>query len=135
MEDVEVKYEWLRSEEKKLEELKDVLLYKHTVRGENHFLYYFKTDQLFIKQKDSIVTWLRQIAQKLKLNTRDYHILFCPAHYSNAGFVENVNRIVFRDAALLIRVDIDKEYRSNVRAKYSNVAKLIEILEKKYYDR
>lgn len=130
VEDVEVKYEWLRSEEKKLEELKDVLLYKHTVRGENHFLYYFKTDQLFIKQKDSIVTWLRQIAQKLKLNTRDYHILFCPAHYSNAGFVENVNRIVFRDAALLIRVDIDKEYRSNVRAKYSNVAKLIEILEK-----
>lgn len=130
VEDVEVKYEWLRSEEKKLEELKDVLLYKHTVRGENHFLYYFKTDQLFIKQKDSIVAWLRQIAQKLKLNTRDYHILFCPAHYSNAGFVESVNRIVFRDAALLIRVDIDKEYRSNVRAKYSNVAKLIEVLEK-----
>lgn len=129
VEAVEIRYDWLRREEKKLAELKDVLLYKHTVRGENHFLYYFKTDQLFLQQKISIVTWLKKIAMKLKLNTGDYHILFCPAHYSNAGFVENVNRIVFRDAALLIRVDIDKEYRSNVCAKYSNVAKLIDVLE------
>lgn len=128
-EDSKVEYDWIRSEEARLKELKDVLMYQHTVRGENHFLYYFKTDQLFLKQKRNISAWLKGIAARLNLDNREYHILFCPAHYSNAGFVEMVNRIVFRDAALLIRVDIDKEYRSNVSAKFSNVAGLINALE------
>ena len=125
-----IEYSWISAEEKKIEELKDVLVYKHVCRGENHFQYYFRTDLLFLKQKEHIVVWLKKIADRLSLDASDYHILFCPAHYSNAGFVENINRIVFRDAALLIRVDIDKEYRSNVCAKYSNLTSLIDVLQK-----
>ena len=125
----ELDYECIEREEKYLEELKDVLIYSHTMRGENHFLYYFKTDELFIRQKENIINWLKNIEKSINIKENEYHILFCPAHYSNAGFVESVNRIVFHDAALLIRADVDKEYRSNICAKYSNLASLIDLLE------
>ena len=38
-----IDYAWIAEQEKDMRELKDVLVYKHSVRGENHFLYYFKT--------------------------------------------------------------------------------------------
>lgn len=126
---INLDYKCLEQEEGNLAELKDVLIYSHTMRGENHFLYYFKTDELFVRQKEKITEWLKNIANLVNVKDDEYHILFCPAHYSNAGFAESVNRIIFHDVALLIRVDVDKEYRSNICAKYSNLASLIELLE------
>lgn len=126
---IKIDYNWIKLQEEDIKELKDVLIYRHTIRGENHFLYYFKTDELFLNQKKDITKWLYGISQNIKIDVDEYHILFCPMHYSNAGFAESVNRIVFHDAALLIRTDVDKEYRSNICAKYSNLSSLIEILE------
>lgn len=123
-----IDFEWIKEQEDYLTALKDVLVYRHTVRGENHFLYYFKTDELFIQEKEDISEWLKGIASTMEINPDEYHILFCPSHYSNAGFVESVNRIIFHDAAMLIRVDVDKEYRCNMFTKYSNLTNLVEAL-------
>lgn len=125
----QISYEKIQDEEEKLLALKDSLIYAHTQRGENHFLYYFKTDELFLKEKKKIIDWLDGISKAIKADMNIYHILFCPSHFSNAGFIEYINRIVFHEAALIIRVDVDKEYRCNICAKYSNLALLIRLLD------
>ncbi len=125
----EISYDIIKSEEKDLSVLKGALIYAHTQRGENHFLYYFKTDEVFLKEKKEIIKWLEEISKSIHADMNEYHVLFCPSHFSNAGFIEYINRIVFHEAALIIRVDVDKEYRSNICAKYSNLALLIRLLD------
>lgn len=122
-------YETIAAEEEELSVLRESLVYSHTQRGENHFLYYFKTDELFLRQKQDIESWLREKAGSIHISADEYHVLFCPSHYSNAGFLACVNRIVFHEAALVIRVDMDKEYRSNLCTKYSNLTALAGLLE------
>lgn len=129
VESKEISYDIIKAEEEKLLVLKDSLIYAHTQRGENHFLYYFKTDEIFLRQKEKIIEWLGEISNSINVDMNIYHILFCPSHFSNAGFIEYINRIVFHEAALIIRVDVDKEYRSNICAKYSNLALLIRFLD------
>ena len=125
----ELSYDEIRSEEESLRVLKESLIYGHTQRGENHFLYYFKTDDLFLKQKKEIIKWLKEVSKSINVDMNEYHVLFCPSHFSNTGFMEYINRIVFHEAALVIRVDVDKEYRINICAKYSNLALLIRLLD------
>lgn len=122
-------WEEIEREQRKLECLKDSMIYSHVRRGENHFLYYFQTEKLSVQFSDEIETWLKFISSKIELNNNEYHVIFCPSHFSNAGFLELVNRIVFHDAAILIRDDVDKEYRSNIMAKYSNICLMFEKLE------
>lgn len=125
----QISYKKIQDEEENLLVLKESLIYAHTQRGENHFLYYFKTDELFLKEKKKIIDWLDEISKSVKVDMNAYHVLFCPSHFSNAGFIEYINRIIFHEAALIIRVDVDKEYRSNICAKYSNLALLIRLLD------
>lgn len=122
-------YDRIKAEEENLSVLWGTVVYSHTQRGENHFLYYFKTDELFLKQKRNIESWLKGKATQIDVSADEYHVLFSPSHYSNAGFLESINRLVFHEAALVIRVDVDKEYRSNICAKYSNLASLVRLLE------
>ena len=50
-------------------------------------------------------------------------------HYSNAGFVELVNNVVFSGNAILLRVDFDKEYRCNAYTKYSYLRSYVKQLK------
>lgn len=111
----------IREEEEKISSLKDVMLYRHLQRGENHFAMYFQTNQMILTHQEDIKDWLRKIKSKVIMSEDDFVILFCPAHFSNAGFVEYVNSIVFQGAAVVLRDDVDKEYRCNFKTKYSNL--------------
>lgn len=126
----EKKFSWeeIKKEEESLKDLKSSLIYSHVNRGENHFSMYFRTDRFFVDNKDKIVEWLKQIRNKINVNFREQHILVCPSHFSNAGFLEYVNKIIFSDAALIIRVDVDKEYRCNMEAKYSSLHQFMRLL-------
>ena len=130
-----ITYQDISNEEEEIKILKKSLIYKHTQRGENHYLYYFKTDELFVEYKADIIKWLEDVASKVKAGNDEYHILFCPAHFSNAGFLECVNKIVFHEAALIIRVDVDKEFRSNICTKYSNLAAFADLLSEEETDK
>lgn len=118
----------LREEEDKMDVLKDIMLYRHLERNENHFLYYFQTERLMVQYSEKIREWLEGIRDRVSKAsaTGDYVILFCPAHFSNAGFIEYVNSYVFGSAAVVIRDDVDKEYRCNFRTKYSNLRGFVE---------
>lgn len=115
-------------EEEKIEILRDILVYRHVERNENHFLFYFQTEKLIIKYSEKIKEWLESLREKVKksIGDGDYVVLFCPAHFSNAGFIECVNNYVFGSAAVVIRDDVDKEYRCNFRTKFSNLRRFVE---------
>lgn len=119
----------IAKEQSELECLKDSLIYSHVTRGENHYLYYFQSEKLRVQYNDEIEGWLKSIEQKISLGIDEYQVIFCPSHFSNAGYLEVVNRIVFHNAAIIIRDDVDKEYRSNIMVKYSNLHILFEHLE------
>lgn len=116
----EMKEEWIKEEEEKLQKLKGSLLYGHVHRNENHFLYYFKTDTLWLQEREaiegSLKNWKDKYGDELE---KQYNIVVAPMHFSNAGFVELVNNTVFDGNATLLRIDFDKEYRENAETKFS----------------
>lgn len=115
----------IKEEQDKLECLRPVLAYGHIERGENHFLYYFELEKLLIQQRDAIAKELQAFRDKHSGDWNDYNIIFCPLHFSNAGFVELINNEVFSGSALVIRVDVDKEFRTNAKAKFSYLKTLV----------
>lgn len=115
----------IKAEQDKLKCLRPVLAYGHVERGENHFLYYFELEKLLIQERDVITERLRAFREEHDGDWDDYNIIFCPLHFSNAGFVELINNVVFSGSALVIRVDVDKEFRTNAKAKFSYLKTLI----------
>lgn len=126
----EINRERLMQEECRMAPLRDILLYRHLERNENHFLFYFQTERLVVQYPNGIREWLEKVRNEMlekgQFSKRDYVILFCPAHFSNAGFIDYVNSYVFGNAAVVIRDDVDKEYRCNFRAKFSNLRRFAE---------
>lgn len=54
-----------------------------------------------------------------------YDFLVAPRHYSNAGFVHAVNDCVFEGTARIFYFDVQKEYRGNINAKYSDFQRYV----------
>lgn len=106
--------------------LKNSLVYKHVIRNGNHYLYYFCLEQYFIQEREKIIDWLKEERKKRKcIDGRIvYDIIVSPLHYSNAGFVAEVNHYLFDNAALVLNFEVEKEFRENVKTKYSNIVGL-----------
>lgn len=122
----DLNYEWIQREEEQISTLKGKFIYGHVQRNENHFLYYFKTEEIGFKteggisEREKIIKSLRDWKKSnYRGGVQQYNIIVAPMHYSNAGFVELVNNVVFDGNAILLRVDFDKEYRCNAYAKFS----------------
>lgn len=106
----------------RVRKLGDVLLYKHIVRNGNHFMFYFELEKYFLQNREDIINWLIKIkGHKRERNKIIYDVIVAPLHYSNAGFVAEVNYYLYGNAALVLNFEVDKEFRENVRTKYSNV--------------
>lgn len=126
---LKLEYHRIQEEEERLECLKGEFLYGHVQRNENHFLYYFKTENIWMREKDRITASLRSWAEKWhKEEQLQYNIVVAPMHFSNAGFVELVNNVVFGGNAILLRIDFDKEYRCNAYTKFSYLRNYVEQL-------
>lgn len=123
-------YQYISSEERKLKCLKGQFTYGHVHRNENHFLYYFMTENICIEQRKEIEKSLEQWkANQTIEETLQYNIIVSPMHFSNAGFVELVNNQIFNGNAILLRIDFDKEYRCNAYTKYSYLRNYVEQLK------
>lgn len=108
---------------KRVNALKDCLVYKHVIRNGNHYLYYFCLERYFIQERENIIQWLKEERNK-RTETVDgivYDIIVSPLHYSNAGFLAEVNHYLFDNAALVLNFEVEKEFRENVKTKYSNI--------------
>lgn len=113
--------EQIKELEQQMQVLKDCFLYSHTQNGEAHFLFYVQTNLLMIQKRKEIILWLKKKKEEMILEKEAYNIIFCPTHARNVGFAECINEVIFDSSAIIIQDDIDKEYRSNFFAKYSNI--------------
>lgn len=103
---------------KRIKSLSDVLTYNHIKRGQNHYLYYFDTVTFFYRNRDQITEWLESISLEEE-NKRRYSFIVSPLHGTNAGFTEEVNKVLFHNTAHVIRLDFGKTYRSNFMQQFS----------------
>lgn len=128
---------------KKVIRLSRYLYHMHLERNGNHFQYYFDTELYFISERAQIKKWLqdevepsinlelyrtRQNRQKgvaLSPEVIIYDFLVAPRHYSNAGFVHDVNDDVFHGTARIFYFDVQREYRGNINAKYSDFQRYV----------
>lgn len=119
--------EKIKEERDKLQVLKSCVLYCHIIRNETHFLYYIQTEKLVTKESDKIKESLEQWMQgnEIPIRENEYNIIVAPMHYSNCKFVEIVNDVVFQGMASVIRIDFNKDFRSNVQAKFSYIRQYI----------
>lgn len=120
--------EIVENEKQNLECLKECLMYGHTVRNENHFLYYFSTELLAQNQKEEIEKTLNEWKQNCSLADNVYNVIISPVHFTNSIFIEYVNEKVFSGMATIIRIDFNKDFRSNVYVKYSNLRQYLKQL-------
>jgi len=107
--------------EERILKLKSSLRYGHIYRENNHFQYYFDTNELYLSQKTEIEKWLSGIEKKDNV----LNIIVTPLHHTNAGFCQCVNNAVFNGTADIISFDAAREYKSNVEAKYADVKETI----------
>ncbi len=119
--------------EKRVRALGDCMYYGHVIRSEKHFMYYFFLESYFQRNRDSIIEWIESLNKDEDVddNVIIYDIIVAPLHFSNAGFVEEVNHYLYGGAALVLNYEVDKEYRENVRTKYSNIILLYEKLKER----
>ena len=123
---------------KRIVELSKYMYHRHIKRNGNHYQYYFDTqtffhENSFLKEGDlSIINWLKEVVKiKIKpINKKnqeaiEFDFLVAPRHYSNAGFVQFVNDYVFNGTARILYFDVGKEYRDNIKAKYSDFTRLV----------
>lgn len=120
----------------KLLVLNRYLIHHHIIRNENHYQYYFDTQRFFQDTKNNgmdlgLEKWLcNEVKKNLAcdhLNDKIiYNFIVAPRHYSNAGFVQYVNDVVFGGIARILYFDVTKEYRGNIKAKYSDLTRLVD---------
>lgn len=120
--------EIIKREEDKLQVLKKCMLYGHLERNESHYLYYVKTEELAYHAEKDILASLKEWKKNMPIDWNEYHIIVVPLHYSNCRFVEMVNGEVFQGMAYIIRIDFNKDFRSNAYAKYSNIRQYLQQL-------
>lgn len=125
--------DWMITDEEmgKLEELSKFLVYDHVERNGNHFNYYFATEKLwdFPDVRENVQQWLKQKRELFQTGEcKVYDIIVAPLHFSNTAFVEEVNDWLFSNAALVLHFDVDKEFRMNVKTKYSSIQQLYDNL-------
>lgn len=139
--------------------LSQYMEYRHVFRGENHFQFYFHTEKFLEreiesekklssipkgecfasnKNDESIISWLNNIGESYKNRAngkrRIFDYLVAPRHSTNAQFVYLVKNLVFNDQARIIFFDVDKEYRSNLTAKYSDLISAINNIKSSNFD-
>lgn len=110
--------------------LSQYMHHHHLLRNGNHYQYYFDTDRYFKTERVWVEDWLDQVVRGQlsatgNYNKAIYNIIVAPRHSSNADFLHSVNNKVFNGAARIFYFDVQREYRGNVEAKYSDFTSFV----------
>ena len=97
----------------------NMLLYSHTTRGNNHYLYYIETTDFLKGNRELLMGWLSEVKDELKKKTDIFEskvVLIAPAHFTNADFINLVNEMIFNDVATLFHYDQNEDYIQNLKS-------------------
>lgn len=120
--------------------LRESMIYGHVENGSNHFEYYFETELLMKKiyetqndnrfsgwvdkLKEIIQAYNRIICEEQNCEEYIYDILVAPMNRTNATFVEHINMHAFENVPIIVYIDANREFRDNIKTKYSNLTAL-----------
>ncbi|GAB6013080.1 hypothetical protein [Viscerimonas tarda] len=82
---------------------KPTIRYGHIKRNENHYHYYFNDYAVWENNKQKVVEWLSTHTTEKEDSNK--YVILAPGHFSNAEFVEMVNKVVFSNQAIIIHYD------------------------------
>lgn len=82
------------------------LNYRHSIRNNDHFQYYFYDEKFYEDNYLEIVRWLKTIKNNIEIINTENILIFAPEHYSNSLFVNVVNDILFSNSAIILHYDI-----------------------------
>lgn len=134
------KIEELKRYSGSIDMLKECMVYGHVENGSNHFEYYFETELLMKKiyegingntfskwiekLREIIKTYNYETQRELKCEEYIYDILVAPMNRTNATFVEYINMHAFENVPIIVYIDANREFRDNIKTKYSNLTAL-----------
>lgn len=107
--------------------------YGHFRYYENDFQFYFDIElvlERILKNKSlqgKLDGWFAAVHRTLFSEVTDphsYNIIIAPEQPQNAGWINYVSRKLFNDSSDILHFDILKEYRDNVKTKFSNITAL-----------
>lgn len=100
--------------------------YSHTVRGENHYQFYFDFQKLLSEKRKFIEDWLKQIT----IDNTAYSILVSPLNATNPMFLSLLMNKVFSPGVRFLHADINSTLKENIKVRYSYIAEEIKELKK-----
>ena len=117
----------LESDLKTLAPLCNTLCYGHIIRDQdNHFEYYFQTDEVLRTVLESDEKRFEKTFKDFAIKeteTEDGVVSFdyvvAPLHSTNADFVYRISQ--YLKAKQIIRLDVKREFRDNIKTKFSDV--------------
>jgi len=93
------------------------LKYGHIERGSNHFQFYFHIERVFQENKFELDEWLKTVKKYLIDNeiysVTDNVLIVAPEHFTNTGFVNTVNELVFSNSANILHFNIQNNSVAN----------------------
>lgn len=91
----------------------------HLVREGTHYHYYIYIEKFFNKNRNNVEKWLRnEVKKKINYKDSDYALIVAPGHFSNAGFVNVANEILFSNSANILHYDPRKDHIQNFQLFY-----------------
>lgn len=98
----------------------ELLSYGHYESEKSHYLFYIQKELFFDRNKSAIGDWLHRIAgeETFRVDEKVPIIIIAPGNYTNAGFVNMVNDIVFKNRANIIHYDPTNDHIQNFSAFY-----------------
>lgn len=125
----------------RIENLQNSLIYQHLEDSGNHYLYYFKTedvvqDLLISSESDSsgnnpYTKWKVETKRKideernqLKKKSMVFDVVVAPMNSTNGTFVQDIVSEIFDDSTFVIYLDPSREFRENMKAKFSHLTSL-----------
>ena len=122
---------------RRLWQFSEHMMYKHIVRGDNHYQYYFDAAGFLSSHMEEARDYLEKLPlqDKPEENVVVYNYIIAPRHETNAKWVNLVYTSVFDNkdtpkegyyGARVLYFEVTKEFRSNLKAKYSDFYREVE---------
>lgn len=105
------------------------LVYGHIARNNHHFHYHIFDERFLLEnnKNDEVNNWLYEVKDEImkldsiNIKSSDNVLLIAPKHFSNTGFINIVNEILFSNSANILHYDFWNNSVDNFQVFYYNV--------------